>query len=189
MAQDAPGGGKSLLPVCDAHVSTCSDKALESTGQVEDLLSQVRDQLGFRTIEVDPVPRDGAPAVRAVHVRPRPNSHVTAEKSRGPPVTNSVTGRDASAELTARSSLAQESSGPGASPFASNAALRRPRDGADRLLKRPARWTACAPEGFEVGGQDRPHDSHFDSVQPLSHQQPADIGLRRVELGRGLGDR
>jgi hypothetical protein len=60
--------------------------------------------------------------------------------------------------------------------------------GAYQELARPARWTAASPECLEVVWKNGPHGSDLDSVKPLPQQQPTHIGLRGLELCRGLGD-
>jgi hypothetical protein len=61
-------------------------------------------------------------------------------------------------------------------------------EGAYQELPRPARRTAASPECLEVVRKNGPHGSDLDSIESLSQQQPAHIGLRCLELGRGLCD-
>jgi hypothetical protein len=56
LGEDAPGGGQSLLSVCDAHVPTGGDESLESAGQVEHLLLEVRDELAGANMVVEQPP-------------------------------------------------------------------------------------------------------------------------------------
>ena len=82
----------------------------------------------------------------------------------------------------------EESIGPSASPFADGACARGPVDSIGHELARPAGRTTRALEGFQIFGKNGPHDADFDSVEALSHEQPAHVGLRCIELGRSLGD-
>ena len=84
--------------------------------------------------------------------------------------------------------LSAESIGPGALAFPDHAEGRCLVGSTYHELARSARRTTRPPEGFEVVRENGPHDSHFDSVQSLTQQHPAYVGLRCVELGGSVGN-
>jgi hypothetical protein len=72
--------------------------------------------------------------------------------------------------------------------FADDANGRRLVAGIIRHLAGSAGRPASAAEGLQVVGENGPHRTYFDSIEPLPEQQPANVGLRCVELGCSLGD-
>jgi hypothetical protein len=54
--------------------------------------------------------------------------------------------------------------------------------------RRPSGWTSEALEALQVLGVDRPDRSDLEAIQPLLDQQAADVSLRSLEDGGGLGD-
>jgi hypothetical protein len=84
--------------------------------------------------------------------------------------------------------LSEESIGPGALALPDHADGRSLVKGTYHELARSARTATRATEGFEVVGENCPHDSDFDSVQSLPQQHPPYVSLRCVELGGSLGN-
>jgi len=114
---------------------------------------------------------------RLMMFRPRPKSPIEGDHAEG-----------GFGVLRLPSWLSEESIGPGALPLPDHADGRGLVNGTDQELARPARRATRAPEGFQVVRENRPHDSHFDSVQSLPQQHPAYVGLRCVEFGGSLGN-
>ena len=57
-----------------------------------------------------------------------------------------------------------------------------------RQLARTAGRTPGPFEGLDVVGKDGPHRTHLGPVQALPGEHAANVGLRRLELGGGLGN-
>jgi len=56
-------------------------------------------------------------------------------------------------------------------------------------LPGPAGWAAGALESLDIVRKDGPHRADFGPVQPLPGQESPHVGLRRVELRGGFGNR